>query len=65
MKLGVIFGFTTIVIFAAVAHWSASGVKLYAVVVVVSKDGDQVPVIPLFEVVSNALKASPEQIAGI
>ena len=30
-----------------------------------SNAGLQVPVIPLFEVVSNALKASPEQIAGI
>ena len=65
VKVGVTFGFTAIVIFTAVAHWSASGVKLYVVVVVVSKDGDQVPVIPLFEVVSSSLKASPEQIAGI
>ena len=64
MKVGVIFGFTAIVIFTTVAHWSASGVKLYVVVVVVSKDGDQVPVIPLFDVVSKSLKVSPKQIAG-
>ena len=65
VNVGVTFGFTAIVIFMAVAHWSASGVKLYVVVAVVSKDGDQAPVIPLFDVVSNALKAPPEQIAGI
>ena len=32
--------------------------------VVVSKDGDQVPVIPLFDVVDNAAKTSPLQIAA-
>ena len=30
-----------------------------------SKEGDQVPIMPLFDVVSSSLKASPEQIAGI
>ena len=35
------------------------------VVVVLSKEGDQVPLMPLFEMVSSSLKASPEQIAGI
>jgi hypothetical protein len=30
---------------------------------VLSKAGDHVPVIPLFDVVGNALKLSPEQIA--
>jgi hypothetical protein len=33
------------------------------VVAVLSKAGDHVPVIPLFDVVGNALKLSPEQIA--
>ena len=31
-------------------------------VAVLSKAGDQVPVIPLFEVVGNAVKLAPEQI---
>ena len=33
-------------------------------VVVLFKAGDQVPVIPLFEVVGRADKVAPEQIAG-
>jgi len=34
---------------------------VYVVVAVLSKAGDQVPVIPLFEVVGNADKLAPEQ----
>ena len=32
--------------------------------VVLSRAGDHVPVIPLFDVVGNAAKAAPEQIAA-
>ena len=39
------------------------GVNVYVVVAVLSKAGDHVPVMPLFDVVGNALKLSPEQIA--
>ena len=59
---GVIFGLTVIVNVAVVAHGPASGVKVYVVVVVLSNAGDQVPVIPLVEVVGNADKLAPEQI---
>ena len=53
------------VIFSVVPHWPAPGVKVYVVVVVLSKEGDQAPVMPLFDVVSSALKGSPGQISGI
>ncbi|AWI25260.1 hypothetical protein HYN49_04760 [Flavobacterium pallidum] len=46
------------------AHCGASGVNVYVVVAVLSKAGDQVPVIPLFEVIGNAAKVPPEQIGA-
>ena len=46
-----------------VAHCPAVGVKVYVVVIVLSNAGDHVPVIPLFDVVGKAAKASPLQIA--
>jgi len=52
------------VIVAVVAHCPAVGVKVYSVVVVLSTDGDQVPLIPLSDVVGNAANASPLQISG-
>ena len=37
---------------------------MYVVVAVLFKAGDQVPVIPLFDVVGRVLKDAPEQIAA-
>jgi hypothetical protein len=39
-------------------------VNVYVVVVVLSKAGDHVPVMPLLEVVGNADNEPPEQIAA-
>ena len=58
------FGLTVIVTVAVVAHCPASGVKVYVVVVVLSNAGDQLPVMPLFDVVGNADKLAPEQIGA-
>jgi hypothetical protein len=55
---------TTIVSVAVVAHCPAVGVKVYVVVVVLSKAGAHVPVIPLFEVVDSGDKVAPEQIGA-
>ena len=49
---------------AVVAHNPVVGVKVYVAVAVLSKAGDQVPVIPLFEVVGNTANVAPEQIAA-
>ena len=57
-------GLTVMVIVVPVAHWPAFGVNVYVVVAVLFNAGDHVPVIPLFEVVGNADKLAPEQIAG-
>ena len=38
--------------------------KVYVVVVVLSKAGDHVPVIPLFDVVGKAFSVAPEQMAA-
>jgi hypothetical protein len=64
VNIGVIIGFTVMVIVAFVAHWPAVGAKVYTVVAVLSNAGDHVPVIPLFEVVGNAVSVPPEQIGG-
>jgi hypothetical protein len=61
---GVIFGLTVIVNVAVVAHCPAVGVKVYVVVAVLFNAGDQVPVIPLFDVIGNAAKLAPEQIGA-
>ena len=61
---GTVFGSTVIVMVAVVAHNPEVGVKVYVVVAVLSKAGDQVPVIPLFDVVGNAANVAPEQIAA-
>ena len=63
-KVGVTFGFTVIVKVVVLEHCPAVGVKVYNVVVVLFKTGDQVPVIPLVEVVGNGAKIPPEQMAG-
>ena len=62
LKEGVIIGLTTMLMLDVTAHWPVSGVKVYVVVVVLSKEGDQVPVIPLLEVEGRLDKASPLQI---
>ena len=47
---------------AVVAQRPVVGVNVYVVVAVLFGAGDQVPVIPLFEVVSNAVNNAPEHI---
>ena len=64
VKVGVTFAFTVIVSVVVVAHCPAVGVNVYVVVVVLSNAGDQVPVIPLLDVVGNAASTAPEQIAA-
>lgn len=48
--------------FAVVAHKPGVGVKVYSVVVVLSKGGFHVPVIALVDVNGNGVNAFPEQI---
>ena len=62
VNVGVTFGLTVMVKVAVVAHCPAVGVKVYVVVVVLSRAGAQVPVTPLFDVVGNAVSVAPEQI---
>jgi hypothetical protein len=50
------------VILAVVAHSPAVGVKVYVVVALLFNAGLQVPLIPLLEVVGNALSVPPAQI---
>jgi len=64
VNVGVIFGFTVIVIVVVVAHCPAVGVKVYVVVAVLSKAGAQAPVMPLLEVVGNGASVAPEQIGA-
>ena len=64
VNVGVMFGFTVIVMVAVVAHCPAVGVNEQVVVAVLFNAGVHVPVIPLFEVVGNADKVAPEQIAA-
>jgi hypothetical protein len=64
VNVGVTFGLTVIVIVAVVVHNPPVGVKIYVAVVVLSKAGDHVPIIPLFEVVGNADKVAPLQIGA-
>ena len=58
---------TVTVIVVLVAHVGDAvdvGVKVYVVVAVLFNAGDHVPAILLVDVVGNALKVAPEQIAG-
>jgi len=65
-KVGVMFGVTVTSIVAVVAHWPASGVNVYVpLVILLTTAGDQVPVIPLSDVVGNIGAAVPEQIGAI
>ena len=63
VNVGVVCGFTVTVIVAVEAQALAAGVKVYVVVAVLLIAGDQVPVIPLSEVVFN-VNDPPLQIAA-
>jgi hypothetical protein len=63
LNAGVMSGFTTIVRVAVVAHCPAAGVKVYVVVAVLLSAGLHVPVMPLIDVVGNAARTVPSQIA--
>ena len=62
VNVGVTFGLTVMVILAVVAHSPAVGVKVYVVVALLFNAGLQVPLMPLLEVVGNALSVPPAQI---
>ena len=64
VNVGVMFGFTVIVKVVVVAHRPAVGVKVYVVVAVLFNAGDQVPVIPLVDVVGNGDSTAPEQMGA-
>jgi hypothetical protein len=64
LNVGVIFGLTVIISVIVVAHCPAVGVKVYVVVVVLFKAGDQVPVIPLVDVVGKDVSVAPEHIGA-
>ncbi len=55
-------GFTVIVSVVVLAHCPEFGVKVYVVVAVLFNAGDQVPDIPLSEVVGNGFNTSPTHI---
>ena len=63
VKVGVTGAPTLTVIVVVVAHSPAVGVNVYVVVAVLLTAGDQVPVMPLFDVVGN-VKLPPEQIGA-
>ena len=64
LNVGRIFGLTTIVSVAVVAHCPAVGVNVYVVVAVLLSAGVQVPVMPSLDVVGNAASVAPEQIGA-
>ena len=64
LNVGVTLGLTVIVNVVVVAHCPTVGVKVYVVVAVLSKAGAHVPVIPLLEVVGNAVNVAPEHIGA-
>ena len=59
LKVGVIPDFTVSVREAVVAHEPVVGVNVYVVVAVLSNAGDQLPEIPLFEVVGKGCNIVP------
>jgi hypothetical protein len=66
LKVGVILGFTVIVLLIVFAHTAPFGVNVYVpVVVLLTVAGLQVPVIPLVEVVGKTGAAAPLHIAAI
>jgi len=64
VNVGVVFGLTVTVKVVVDAHCPAVGVNVYVVVVVLFNAGNQVPVIPLFDVVGKADNVAPEQIGA-
>jgi hypothetical protein len=63
LNVGVMLLLTTTVMVATDAHCPVAGVKVYVVVAVLFKAGDQVPVMPLVEVVGNGDTVLPAQMA--
>ena len=64
VAVGAAVAFTVIVNAAGVAHCPNAGVKVYVVVAVLFNAGDQLPVMPLSDVVGNGDNAAPEQIGA-
>jgi hypothetical protein len=64
VNVGVMFGFTVMVIVAVVAHNPAVGVKVYKVVAALFMAGDHVPVMLLVEEIGKAAKVAPAQIGA-
>ncbi len=64
VNVGTMFGFTSMVIVVVVAHNPAVGVKVYKVVAALFSAGDQVPLMPLSDVVGKGTKVAPEQIGA-
>ena len=62
VNVGEIGLFTVIVNVVVLAHCPEFGVNVYVVVVVLFNAGDQVPVIPLVDVVGNGFNTSPTHI---
>ena len=63
-NVGTVFaGLTVIVSVAVAAHCPTAGVNVYVVVAVLLSAGDQVPVMPLVDVVGRGASVSPEQMA--
>ena len=65
LNVGITGLFTVIVNVVVVAHNPAVGVNVYVVVAALFGAGDQVPVIPLLDVVGNGLRISPMQMGAI
>ena len=57
LNVGVTAGLTVIVRVTGSAHWFASGVNVYSVVILLLTAGDQVPVIPSSEEVGRSARA--------
>ena len=65
LNVGTILGFTLTVKVAVVAHWPASGVKVYTAGLLLSTTaGFQVPVIPLVDTFAKAGTVPPAQIVS-
>jgi hypothetical protein len=64
VKVGVIMGFTVMVIVVVVAHCPAVGVKVYVVVVILFRPGVHIPVYPFREVVGRGVITSPTHTAA-
>ena len=66
MKVGVTLGVTVTSIVVMVAHWPASGVKVYVpLAVLLTTAGDHVPAMPLVEINGRIGAVVPVQIGAI